>query len=130
MFAAIEAAKPGFLALRDVGESPTWMFSTVLLSMTSATLLANNIYRPLRRQADSAHIARVAKWMVPIVMLLAVWFTLRGGQTIVSMLLMAYALVTQLFPVLVASLLRNNPVTRVAAFASILVGKARWRGYR
>jgi solute:Na+ symporter, SSS family len=219
MFAAIEQAKPGFLALRDVGESPVWMVSTVVLStlgfymwphmfmavytakredvlrknafvlpiyqlmllfvlfvgfsavlevpglkggdidlalfkitlktfdpwfvgivgaagvltalvpgsmilMTASTLLANNVYRPLRPDADSAHIARVAKWLAPAVMALAVWFTLGGGQTIVSLLLMAYAFVTQLFPVLVASLFRNNPVTRPAAFASIIVGEA------
>jgi SSS family solute:Na+ symporter len=219
MFAAIEQAKPGFLALRDVGESPVWMVSTVVLStlgfymwphmfmavytakredvlrknafvlpiyqlmllfvlfvgfsavlqvpglkggdidlalfkitlktfdpwfvgivgaagvltalvpgsmilMTASTLLANNVYRPLRPGADSAHIARVAKCLAPAIMALAVWFTLGGGQTIVSLLLMAYALVTQLFPVLVASLCRNNPVTRPAAFASIVVGEA------
>jgi len=218
MFAAIEAAKPGFLALHAVGESPVWMVSTVILStlgfymwphmfmatytakreevlrrnafilpiyqlmllfilfvgfaavltvpglkggdidlalfkvslqtfapwfvgvigaagvltslvpgsmilMTSATLLANNVYRPLRPAADDAHVARVAKWLTPAIMALAVLFTLNGGQTIVALLLMAYALVTQLFPVLVASLLRSNPVSRPAAFASIIVGE-------
>jgi SSS family solute:Na+ symporter len=59
-----------------------------------------------------------------VVMGVALYFALQGGQTIVALLLMAYSLVTQLFPVLVASLMRNNPVTRIAAFASILVGEA------
>jgi len=217
MFAAIEKAKPGFLALRDVGESPVWMVSTVILStlgfymwphmfmatytakreevlrrnafvlpiyqlmllfilfvgfsavlavpgltggdidlalfkvslktfdpwfvgvigaagiltalvpgsmilMTSATLLANNVYRPLRPQATDADVARLAKWLAPVVMALAVLFTLNGGQTIVALLLMAYALVTQLFPVLLASLIGKHLVTRPAAFASIIVG--------
>ncbi|MFD4841373.1 sodium:solute symporter [Achromobacter sp. NPDC058515] len=219
MFAAIEKAKPGFLALPSVGESPVWLVSTVLLStlgfymwphmfmatytakredvlrknayvlpiyqlmllfiffvgfaavlqvpglegsdidlalfkislqtfdpwfigvigaagvltalvpgsmilMTASTLLANNVYRTFRPQTDDAHIARVAKWLVPCVMLVAIAFALQGGKTIVSLLLMAYAFVTQLFPVLVASLLRNNPVTKAAAFASITVGVA------
>lgn len=219
MFAAIEQAKPGFLALPAKGESPVWMVSTVLLStlgfymwphmfmatytakredvlrknayvlpiyqlmllfiffvgfatvlqvpgltgsdidlalfkislqtfdpwfvgvigaagvltalvpgsmilMTAATLIANNVYRPMRPQADSAHIARVARWIAPCVMLVAIAFTLQGGKTIVALLLMAYAFVTQLFPVLVASLLPGNPVTRPAAFASIIVGEA------
>ncbi|WP_353193600.1 sodium:solute symporter [Pandoraea pnomenusa] len=218
MFAAIEKAKPGFLALRDVGESPVWMVSTVILStlgfymwphmfmavytakreevlrrnafvlpiyqlmllfilfvgfsavlavpgltggdidlalfkvslktfdpwfvgvigaagvltalvpgsmilMTSATLLANNVYRPLRPQASDAQVARVAKWLAPAIMALAVLFTLNGGQTIVALLLMAYALVTQLFPALLASLFAKNWVTRPAAFASIIVGE-------
>ncbi|MGC7406553.1 sodium:solute symporter family protein [Pandoraea pneumonica] len=219
MFAAIEKAKPGFLALRDVGESPVWMVSTVILStlgfymwphmfmatytakreevlrrnafvlpiyqlmllfilfvgfsavlavpgltggdidlalfkvslktfdpwfvgvigaagiltalvpgsmilMTSATLLANNVYRPLRPKSSDAHVARVAKWLAPVVMALAVLFTLNGGQTIVALLLMAYALVTQLFPVLLASLIGKHLITRPAAFASIIVGVA------
>jgi len=219
MFAAIESAKPGFLALRDVGQSPVWMVSTVVLStlgfymwphmfmavytakkegvlrknafvlpiyqlmllfilfvgyaavlqvpglkggdtdlalfkitlqtfdpwfvgvvgaagiltalvpgsmilMTSATLLANNVYRPLRAGAHEAHIARVAKWLAPLIMAVAVGFTLDGGDTIVALLLMAYAFVTQLFPVFLASLLPRNPVTRPAAFAGIIVGVA------
>lgn len=219
MFAAIDHAKPGFLALKDVGESPVWMVSTVVLStlgfymwphmfmavytakheevlrrnafvlpvyqllllfilfvgfsaviavpgltggdidlalfkvsiktfdpwfvgvigaagvltalvpgsmilMTSATLLANNVYRPLSRTADSARVARVAKWLAPAIMALAVLFTINGGQTIVALLLMAYALVTQLFPVLLASLIGPHLVTRPAAFASIIVGEA------
>ena len=219
MFEAIEQAKPGFLALPDVGLSPTWLVSTVLLStlgfymwphmftatfaakhedalrknayilpiyqlmllfiffvgfaavlqvpdlkgseidlalfkislqtfdpwfvgvigaagvltalvpgsmilVTAATLVSNNIYRAMRPQSDDAHISLVAKLMTPCIMLVTVYFTLGGGDTIVSLLLMAYAFVTQLFPVLAMSLLRNNPVTRPAAFASIVVGEA------
>ncbi|OXI46301.1 sodium:solute symporter family protein [Burkholderia aenigmatica] len=219
MFVAIEQAKPGFLALRDVGESPVWMVSTVVLStlgfymwphmfmaiytakreevlrrnafvlpvyqlmllfilfvgfsavlvvpgltggdidlalfkvslktfdpwfvgiigaagvltalvpgsmilMTASTLLANNVYRPLRPHVSSAHVALIAKWLAPAIMAVAVLFTLNGGQTIVALLLMAYALVTQLFPALVASLVGKHFVTRPAAFASIIVGEA------
>jgi solute:Na+ symporter, SSS family len=51
-------------------------------------------------------------------------FTLRGGTTIVALLLMGYSFVTQLFPALVASLLPSNPVTKEGAFASICVGVA------
>ncbi|WP_233836214.1 sodium:solute symporter family protein [Paraburkholderia sp. ZP32-5] len=219
MFAAIEQAKPGFLALQPHGESPVWLVSTVVLStlgfymwphmfmatytakqedvlrrnafvlpiyqlmllfiffvgfaavlqvpglkggeidlallkislqtfdpwfvgvigaagvltalvpasmilMTASTLLSYNVYRLARPSASKAHIASTARWVAPCVMLVAVYFTLQGGRTIVSLLLMAYALVTQLFPVLLASLLRSNPVTRTAAFASIIVGEA------
>jgi len=219
MFADIDAAKPGFLALRESGESPTWLVSTVLLSalgfymwphmfmatytaktdtvlrknayvlpiyqlmllfiffvgftavlqipglsgsdidlallkislqtfdpwfvgvigaagvltalvpgsmilMTSATLLANNVYRPLRSSASSAEIAKLSKWMAPCIMAVGLFFALQGGKTIVALLLMAYAFVTQLFPVLLMSLLRNNPVTPIAAMLSIAVGEA------
>ncbi|MCY1539729.1 hypothetical protein D9M68_753290 [compost metagenome] len=50
------------------------------------------------------------------------FFTLGGGDTIVALLLMAYAFVTQLFPVFLASLLKSNPVSKPAAFAGIIVG--------
>lgn len=219
MFTAIEAAKPGFLALRPTGESIAWFDSTVLLTalgfycwphtfgslytakdarafrrnaallplyqlillfvffvgfaailkvpglsgpdidlallrlslqhfdpwfigvigaagvltalvpgsmilMASATLLANNIYRAFSPDAPDRAVTTVARGLVPVVALVAVWFTLEGGTTIVALLLMGYAFVTQLLPTLVASLLPHNPVTREGAFAGIGVGVA------
>ena len=62
--------------------------------------------------------------MVPVVALVSVLFTLRGGTTIVALLLMGYSFVTQLFPTLIASLLPRNPVTWKGAFAGICVGVA------
>ena len=52
------------------------------------------------------------------------FFTLRGGTTVVALLLMGYSFVTQLFPSLVASLLPRNKVTKEGAFAGICVGVA------
>jgi SSS family solute:Na+ symporter len=121
---SLQTFNPWFIGVIGAAGVLTALVPGSMILMTASTLIANNVYRPLRPNADSNHIARVAKFMVPCVMLLAIWFTLQGGKTIVSLLLMAYAFVTQLFPVLVASLLRNNPVTRPAAFASIIVGEA------
>lgn len=95
-----------------------------MILMAAATLLANNIYAPLRAKSSRVRIVSVARLMAPVVMGVALYFALQGGQTIVALLLMAYSLVTQLFPVLIASLMRNNPVTWIAAFSSILVGEA------
>ena len=39
--------------------------------------------------------------LVPVVALVSVLFTLRGGTTIVALLLMGYSFVTQPFPALV-----------------------------
>jgi solute:Na+ symporter, SSS family len=93
-----------------------------MILMTAATLLANNIYRAVRGPTDDAHISTLARLLVPVVALVAVWFTLSGGRTIVALLLMGYSFVTQLFPSLLASLSRNNPVTKEGAFAGILIG--------
>jgi SSS family solute:Na+ symporter len=59
-----------------------------------------------------------------VVALVAVLLTLRGGNTIVALLLMGYSFVTQLFPSLLASLLPRNPVTAPGAIAGILGGVA------
>ena len=56
--------------------------------------------------------------------LVAIYFTLAGGQTIVALLLMGYSFVTQLFPALVLSLARNRWVTREGAAAGIAAGVA------
>jgi len=59
-----------------------------------------------------------------VVALIAVYFTLQGGQTIVALLLMGYSFVTQLFPALLLSLARNNIATRAGAAAGIIAGVA------
>jgi SSS family solute:Na+ symporter len=95
-----------------------------MILTAAATLFANNLYRAADRSADDARVLRIAKLVVPLVALVAIYFTLRGGQTIVALLLMGYSFVTQLFPALVLSLPRNNWVTREGAAAGIVAGVA------
>ena len=64
---------------------------------------------------------------MPAIALVAVYFTLQGGQTIVALLLMGYAFVTQLFPAVVCSLMARNPMTKQGAAAGIVVGRRRRR---
>jgi len=121
---SLQTFDPWFVGVIGAAGVLTALVPGSMILVTAATLVANNIYRPLRPQVSEAHVGFVAKLMAPCVMLVAVYFTLGGGDTIVALLLMAYAFVTQLFPVLLASLMRNNPVTRIAAFASVIVGEA------
>jgi solute:Na+ symporter, SSS family len=95
-----------------------------MILMTTATLLANNLYRAADRSADDAHVLVIAKLLVPVVALIAVYFALNGGQTIVALLLMGYSFVIQLLPALVMSLTERNRVTRAGAAAGILAGVA------
>jgi len=62
--------------------------------------------------------------MAVVVAVVAVIFTIGGGSAIVTLLLMGYSFVTQLFPSLVMSLRKRNPVTAAGAFAGIGVGVA------
>lgn len=93
-----------------------------LIAMTAAMLLAKNVFRLVRPDATDDHTVAVAKWLVPVIMLVAVFFTLTGNATIVALLLVGYSYVTQLFPALVASLMPRNPVTTAGAFAGIVAG--------
>ncbi|HZB94006.1 MAG TPA: sodium:solute symporter [Stellaceae bacterium] len=94
-----------------------------MILITASTLLANNLY-PGRKGAADANVSRLAKLLVPVVAVAAVYFTLQGGQTIVALLLMGYSFVTQFFPALVCSLMPRNPATREGAFCGILAGAA------
>jgi solute:Na+ symporter, SSS family len=93
-----------------------------LILMSAATLFANDLVAPLTGVANPDRIARIARASVPVWALIAVWFAISGSQTIVALLLMGYAFVTQLFPALIASLARRNPVSSAGAFAGIAVG--------
>ena len=93
-----------------------------LILMSAATLFANDLVAPLTGVTNPDRIALIARASVPIWALVAVWFAIGGSQTIVALLLMGYAFVTQLFPALIASLMPRNPVSRAGAFAGIAVG--------
>lgn len=135
----LEGADVDLALLRLIrAELPPWVVGTVgaagvltalvpgsMILMAASTTLANTGYRALRPGADDAAIARVAKWCVPAVALVALWFTLRGGSTIVALLLMGYAFVTQLFPSLVLAIAGPRVrVPAVAAGAGIVAGVA------
>jgi SSS family solute:Na+ symporter len=94
-----------------------------MILTASSTLLANDVYRgAINRQASDALVGRLARWLVPVVALVAVWFTLQGGTTIVALLLMGYSFVTQLFPALIASLMPGSRATKYGAMGGIIAG--------
>lgn len=96
-----------------------------MILTTASTLLANDVYRgAMMKTADDARVTRLARFLVPVVALVAVGFTLRGGDTIVALLLMGYNFVTQLFPALVCSLSARNRATKQGAFCGIVAGVA------
>jgi SSS family solute:Na+ symporter len=95
-----------------------------MILMAASTLLAKNIYQVLNPKVDDKQVASIARYLVPVVALIAVFFTFKGGNTLVTLLLMGYSLVTQLFPTLICSLMKRNFVTKQGAFAGILTGVA------
>jgi SSS family solute:Na+ symporter len=120
---SIQSFDPWFVGVVGAAGVLTALVPGSMILTTASTLLANDIYRgALARQATDAVVAKLARAMVPVVALVAVLFTLHGGETIVALLLMGYNFVTQLFPALVCSLAPRNRVTKQGAFCGIAVG--------
>src|SRR3954466_12007271 len=93
-----------------------------MLLIASATTVAKNIVRGVNPDISDAATASLSKLMVPVVALAGVAFVFAGGQTLVTLLLLGYALVTQLFPALVMALVRPGWVTKYGAMAGIMAG--------
>ncbi|HEY3792263.1 MAG TPA: sodium:solute symporter family protein [Bradyrhizobium sp.] len=121
---SVKTFDPWFVGLVGATGVFTALVPGSMILMTAATLIANNLYRAANPSADDQQVARLAKVLVPLVALVAVFFTLKGGDTIVALLLMGYSFVTQLFPSLVLSLARRNFATREGAMAGIIAGVA------
>ncbi len=92
-----------------------------LILMASATTLSR-IFRPTTSDQPTGSIV-LARALVPVIAGIALVFTFRGGDTLVALLLMAYSMVTQLFPSLLASLAARRWVTSAGAMTGIVVGE-------
>jgi len=90
--------------------------------MVSATVLAKNVYSVFAPSTSERTVGTIAKFLVPVVAVVSLWFSLQSGQGIVLLLLLGYSLVTQLFPALLFSLMPNNFVTKWGAAAGIVAG--------
>jgi SSS family solute:Na+ symporter len=119
---SVKSFDPWFVGVIGATGVLTALVPGSMILMTAATLIANNLYRAAHPSADDRQISRLAKLLVPLVALVAVFFTLKGGETIVALLLMGYSLVTQLVPSLLLSLARRNIATREGAAAGIIAG--------
>jgi SSS family solute:Na+ symporter len=95
-----------------------------MLLISAATIVAQNVYRPLVPTASERNRALVARTSVPIIAVIAALFAEHGGQTIVTLLLLGYTIVTQLAPALLAAFGRVRWATPVGAIAGICAGEA------
>jgi SSS family solute:Na+ symporter len=95
-----------------------------MILITTTTIIAQNLYRAAVPTATDRTVARVARGLVPVIALIAAVMALKGGAAIVSLLLMGYNFVTQLFPGLLLSLGNRPRVSRSAVFAGIVAGEA------
>ena len=121
---SIETFDPWFIGIIGGAGLLTALVPGSMLLMSAATLLAKNIFQPFAPSATNRRIGQIAKYLVPVIALVSVYFALHGGDTLATILLMGYSLMTQLFPPLLFSLLKHNLITKFGAAAGIICGIA------
>jgi solute:Na+ symporter, SSS family len=121
---SIKTFDPWFVGVIGAAGVMTALVPGSIIMLSAATLFANDIVRPLRPDLSEGAIALTARGLVPAIALVAVYFALQNSLTIVTLLLMGYSFVTQLFPALLCSLLARNPLTKQGAASGIIVGVA------
>ncbi|MBU8879150.1 sodium:solute symporter [Bacillus sp. FJAT-29790] len=119
---SIQTFDPWFVGVIGAAGLLTALVPGSMLLMASASALAKNVYKVVVPSATDRQLSTLAKSLVPVIALISVYFTLNGGNGIVTLLLMAYSFVTQLFPALLACLMKNNFVTKQGAAAGMIVG--------
>ena len=79
---ALQTFDPWFIGVIGSAGVLTALVPGSMLVMAASTLLAKNIYRTMVPSASDRQVAKVAKLFVPVVTLVAVLFTFKGGETI------------------------------------------------
>ncbi|WP_078412705.1 sodium:solute symporter family protein [Priestia abyssalis] len=119
---SMQTFDPWFVGMIGAAGLLTALVPGSMLLMTASATLAKNVYKVFTPSATDKQVSSFAKALVPIISLICVYFTFNGGNSIVTLLLMAYSFVTQLFPAVVLSLPKHNFVTKQGAAAGMLSG--------
>src|SRR6266487_786118 len=113
---------PWFLGIIGGAGALTAMVPAAILILTAATLFAKNLCRPILSPAmTDKQVAKLAKIMVLAITVVALWSAIYSSATLVSLLLVGYAGVTQFFPGVVLGLYSKR-VTMTAVFSGLLTG--------
>ena len=111
-----------FLGIVGGAGALTAMVPAAIQLLAGATLYAKNLYRPLLApEATDQQVARVAKILVLILTLGALFFAIHSSASLVSLLLLGVAGVAQLFPGVLLGLFSTR-VTTSGVFAGIAAG--------
>ncbi|UOF89081.1 sodium:solute symporter [Fodinisporobacter ferrooxydans] len=93
-----------------------------IMAIGASNLFANNIYRDfMNPKAEGAHLTKVTRYMVFVVIGMALLFGLMFPTALVSLQLMGVSGIVQVFPAVVFSLYWRN-LSREAAFSGFIAG--------
>lgn len=119
---SLQTFDPWFVGVIGAAGMLTALVPGSIMLISASTLLARSLYRPLHPGADDARLMLVSRLGAPVLTLIAVALTLRGGSSIVALLLMGFGIVTQLAPALLCALIGRPYANRYGAMAGIVVG--------
>jgi SSS family solute:Na+ symporter len=113
-----------FLGVIGGAGALTAMVPAAIFILTAATLFAKNLYRPIFAPATTDdQVAKVARATVVALSLISLYLAIYSSTTLVSLLLLGYAGVTQFFPGVVLGLYWKR-VTMRGVFAGMFAGVA------
>lgn len=113
---------PWFLGIVGGAGALTAMVPAAIFILTASTLFAKNLFRPLFAPAMSDdQVARLARAMVVVLGLVSLALAVSGSTTLVSLLLVGYAGVSQFFPGVVLGIFWPRATT-AGVFAGVGVG--------
>lgn len=113
---------PWFLGVIGGAGALTAMVPSAVLILTAATLFAKNLWRPIFAPGmTEQQVARLAKITVLVITAAALCFAIYSSMSLVSLLLVGYAGVTQFFPGVVLGLYSKR-ATMPGIFAGLVAG--------
>ena len=111
-----------FLGLIGGAGALTAMLPAAIQLLAGATLYAKNLFRPiLAPKMTDQQVAKLARIMVIVLTLGALFFAIFTSMSLVSLLMLGYAGVAQLFPGVVLGLFSKR-VTTAGVFAGLIIG--------
>jgi SSS family solute:Na+ symporter len=113
---------PWFLGVVGGAGALTAMVPAAILILTASTLFAKNLYRPLLApEMTDDQVARLARGTVVVLGVISLCLAIFISTSLVSLLLIGYAGVSQFFPGVVLGLYWPRVATR-AVFAGVVAG--------
>jgi SSS family solute:Na+ symporter len=116
---------PWFAGFVGAAGAVTAMVPAAVLLLAASTLIAKNVYRPLRRagRVDERHLMRASRVVVMAVALVAFGLTLWAPRELVTLLIFGYDGISQFFPGIVLGLFVRR-VSALPVAAGLVAGEA------
>ena len=114
---------PWFLGVIGGAGALTAMVPAGIILLTASTLFAKNVIRPLAKIQDDEQVARIAKLTVLLLAGISFILATHSSATLVALLLLGYAGISQLFPGVILGLFWPR-VTKPGVLIGLITGLA------